>query len=270
MTPLAQRVLRRLIGDKKDEHASRWDRNYYKLDIIGALKKAQFFEITELIPHMNYAVDGAEYSVVDSMIENTFLPAPVTWIEGHDGETRSATLLIENDEENSASVYVFYDWGCSLVGTMALHDAASYDLVRVEDLRGFGLKTDSIDQEFWEMAKGAIADAYVTLAFINTPRIVGRKQHMPHKGLQKRLLSRRRSLGHFPLHGWTEIKLEITPHPKDLSDQESKEAHLTGERALHYCRAHLRLKGGKIEYVRGHWRGDASLGIKRSRYILAA
>ena len=66
----------------------------------------------------------------------------------------------------------------------------------------------------------------------------------------------------------TEIKLEIT-EPVDASHDPSMEAHYTGDRALHFCRAHLRIRLGKLEIVRSHWRGDASLGIKQSRYRLA-
>jgi hypothetical protein len=39
-------------------------------------------------------------------------------------------------------------------------------------------------------------------------------------------------------------------------------------RALHFVRAHLRLRLGKIELVRPHWRGDAQLGIKRPAYLV--
>ncbi|WP_306147209.1 MULTISPECIES: hypothetical protein [unclassified Roseibium] len=108
----------------------------------------------------------------------------------------------------------------------------------------------------------------IVIGLINTPKIVGRRQHMPHRGLEKRLLRSRSVSGKFPLRAWTEILLEITP-TRDTSAEPPKEAHLTGSRAMHFCRAHLRVKRGKVEVVRGHWRGDPSLGIKRSRYIVS-
>jgi hypothetical protein len=40
-------------------------------------------------------------------------------------------------------------------------------------------------------------------------------------------------------------------------------------RALHFVRAHLRLRLGRVELVRPHWRGDAQLGIKRPAYLVA-
>jgi hypothetical protein len=107
------------------------------------------------------------------------------------------------------------------------------------------------------------------LLFINTPRVVGRRQHTPHRGLQKRLLKERGPIGRFPLNGWTEILLHVTP-PHDAFGDDCAEAHLTGQRALHFCRAHLRVRLGRLEFVRSHWRGDASLGVKQSRYRVTA
>lgn len=37
-------------------------------------------------------------------------------------------------------------------------------------------------------------------------------------------------------------------------------------RRLHYCRAHLRYRAGQLQTVRGHWRGDAGLGIVDKQY----
>lgn len=110
---------------------------------------------------------------------------------------------------------------------------------------------------------------WTLLAFINTPKIIGRRQHMPHRGLEKRLTAALKPVGKFPLHAWTEILLQIAS-PKDVSAEPSIEAHLTGERALHFCRANIRVRLGQLEIVRAHWRGDASLGIKQSRYKVAA
>lgn len=106
---------------------------------------------------------------------------------------------------------------------------------------------------------------YAMLSVINTPHVIGRRQHMPHRGFERNLLKSRALSGSFPLRSWTEIVLECTP-PQDMSDLEGFEAHLTGAKCLHFCRAHLRLKMGRVEFVKAHWRGDVSLGIKRSRY----
>jgi hypothetical protein len=76
-------------------------------------------------------------------------------------------------------------------------------------------------------------------------------------------------VGTFPLRAWTEIVLEVTP-PSEAGALDPGEAHLTGRRALHFCRQHLRIRGGRLELVKAHWRGDAAIGIKQSRYRVAA
>jgi hypothetical protein len=102
------------------------------------------------------------------------------------------------------------------------------------------------------------------LAIINTPKIVGRREHAPHKGLVKNI---RKVHGKaYQLRPWTEIKLEITPPPGGDGSREV----LTGKKALHFCRAHLRIRRGKLERVTSHWRGDPALGIVRSRYSVNA
>lgn len=117
-----------------------------------------------------------------------------------------------------------------------------------------------------EMRRDAVL-LFGALAFINSPRIIGRRQHMPHRGLERELLRQQKVIGKFPLHAWTEIVLEVTP-PKEADGQHEYEAHLTGKRALHFVRAHLRIRDGKLSFVKAHWRGDAALGIKQSRYRL--
>ena len=108
---------------------------------------------------------------------------------------------------------------------------------------------------------------YGLLAIINTPRVIMRRQHMPHAGLQRALIASRRITGKYPLLAWQELQLKVQPPDIDESDHE---AHLTGARALHFCRAHLRIRLGRLELVSAHWRGDPALGIKQTRYRVVA
>jgi hypothetical protein len=102
------------------------------------------------------------------------------------------------------------------------------------------------------------------LAIINSPRVIGQRQHMPHAGLQRKIAASRGMVGRYPLHAWHEVVLEVAP-PR-IDDREPYETHLTGERALHFCRKHIRLRLGQLEWVSWHWRGNAALGIKQTRY----
>lgn len=105
---------------------------------------------------------------------------------------------------------------------------------------------------------------YGALALINTPRTIGRRQHMPHAGLQRKLAAAHGMPGKFPLRAWTEIILEV--RPPVIEGERVHEARLTGGKCLHFCRAHLRIRNGTLEYVSPHWRGDGALGVKQSRY----
>src|SRR5262249_48779221 len=82
---------------------------------------------------------------------------------------------------------------------------------------------------------------YASLSIINAPKIIGRVRHAPNPSLEKRLLNDRRSPGKFTLHPWTEIVLRVNK-PEEIDDGEPHEAHLTGQRAFHFCRQHLRIR----------------------------
>jgi hypothetical protein len=114
-----------------------------------------------------------------------------------------------------------------------------------------------------------VSAAIMFLAIINSPRIIGRRIHAPHKGLVREL-HRAGGLGIGPLHDWREIKLEVTK-PRDIYDGEPHEDIITDKRALHFCRKHIRIcHSGTLTYVREHWRGDPAIGIRRGRYHVTA
>lgn len=195
----------------------------------------------------------------------TFLPAPKTWIEytspktaSPDGETSRSGWLLEQSPECRSIISITEaiqqgNWFCS--------NPRERNCLDIETGRNeYGPQLDAFGPDNMLIA---------FLLFINTPKVIGRKQHMPHRGLEKALLRDRKLIGHFPLHAWTEIKLQIGV-PVDMRAEVGGEAHLTGNKALHFCRAHLRLRLGRLEFVRSHWRGDPALGIKQSRYKLSA
>ncbi|TIV65184.1 MAG: hypothetical protein E5V86_12835 [Mesorhizobium sp.] len=241
MTPLAQRLVRQAIGDPSDETIP--DR-----DGLGTyLLEAHCFEISEIWAAARELSEDPKF--VPDDLTASFLPAPLTWLEFKFFESRIGFLIIEKDG------------GFRLLRAMAACRGR-------QPGDGSPGRYDIIDRS--EVKPGDESAFILTvLAMINTPKIIGRRQHMPHRGLEKRLLGKRPNIGKFPLKAWTEILLHITP-PKDASADAATEAHLTGSKALHFCRAHLRIRLGHLERVRAHWRGDPSLGIKRSRYKVAA
>ncbi|CAB4167149.1 hypothetical protein UFOVP860_3 [uncultured Caudovirales phage] len=261
MTPLAHAIV-------KDGLLPPRTRSFIdKAGVLARMDDIHCFEVTEVVDVARSLVspDGAPWRperFSGMATETSFLPAPKTWLEWRRGDIRSGALLIESGAR--AEVRMAYrrgpTWGGSdrpfQIGLAAM-GGDSLEMVVPADLN---------DEEGAELSALSV-ELHAFLALINTPRIIGRRQHMPHRGLERALLSGRSPLGRFPLHAWTEIKLEVNA-TENASDLAPVDAHLTGQKALHFCRAHLRLKMGRVEIVRAHWRGDASLGIKRSRYAV--
>lgn len=262
MTPLAQQIVR---------------------EMTLPIRKRSFHDACDLLPRMSdvHCFDCTEIATVASGLATefmlglaqghgkdlSFLPAPRTWIEWLDtnnrtGERSRLGYFLEERKDGAfvcmaTASPIFAAYPCMI---LALRDQITPTGQLAKMMPPF---TND------DLGCTAAALLHMLLAFINTPRVIGRRQHMPHRGLERELLKSQSLVGKFPLHAWTEIKLEITP-PRDVSGEEPIETHLNGQKALHFCRAHLRVKRGKLEVVRAHWRGDPAIGIKRSRYRLAA
>jgi hypothetical protein len=103
---------------------------------------------------------------------------------------------------------------------------------------------------------------YALLAIINSPKVVARREHAPSKVLERKLKVGRGK--GFQLQPWHEIVLDVDPGPK--GDEAGHTGRLTGARALHFVRSFLRIRRGRLEHVRAHWRGDAAAGISRATY----
>lgn len=253
MTPLAHRIVRELTVPLKERTFRDQDNLLRRMDDIHC------FEITEIRDAAFQLANTPEAFYDSDCI--SFLPAPKTWLEymGPKGNKRTGYLLEELGNGRVRSTCVAEGIGyCSFAHPEL--DEEGWGVLGSNELD----LTARYSGDQWN--QDALIPAY--MLFINSPRVIGRRQHMPHRGLERKLIAQRKMIGHFPLHAWTEIKLEINPRPGDHSGEPSQEAHLTGQRALHFCRAHLRVRLGRLEVVRAHWRGDASLGIKRSRYKL--
>jgi len=256
VTPLARQITRELTLPLKrrtfDDRAG----------LLSRMDDIHCFECTDAMPLARMLeLQIPEYGTDE---RSTFLPAPKTWLEWQSNGWREGILLEQNAAGTIAKKFYAHREGSIPGGDLPLaysgvgSDAEPERIAARERLLKF-LKAVPWD--------GRNEQVLALLSIINTPRIVGRLQHMPHRGFERDVLRTMKSVGKFPLHAWTEIRLEITP-PSDRAGQPSTEAHLTGQRALHFCRAHLRISQGRLQVVRSHWRGDPALGIKQSRYRL--
>lgn len=237
---------------------------------IDALLKAVPFDVSAIIEEGIRIIPKLQNEHFSGTIQITrddlaFLPAPVVWLEWAEPYGGRVGALIENIGENVAEVRWIQKAGkgrlqiCGmnaflLRGSDLFHRGAILDC---HELKGTEVADVAAERTAWLMAM---------LAFINSPKIIGRQQHLPHAGLQRKLAAAKGVVGKWPLQAWHEIKLEVRP-PKEAGDA-LHEAHLTGERAQHFVRAHLRIRLGQLEFVSSHHRGNPALGIKQTKYRL--
>jgi len=270
LTPLASYLAKQLVTRPKDrEHEWRSD---YNIKLLRkSLDDIHCFEVSaclSLIDDLvNKMLEQGEQRSNELMDTYAFLPAPKTWVEWHHPiGGRAAILFDQVTGYEAAFATLFYKECGSVLGRISTRimtfDTKGHDPVLPQWIQPFnaehGLSSD--------MPGGVLFIGRLLLLLINSPKIIGRRQHMPHAGLERRLV-RGLGAGKFPLHAWTEILLQVAK-PPEIDDGEPHEAHLTGRRALHFCRKHIRIRYGQLEYVSAHWRGDPALGIKQSRYTV--
>lgn len=255
MTPLAMKFTNDLISaDPKSKFYGSGDQKWDAPQPLSSqyLNGIHCFEcsnVYDLIEDLYNQSIKDRYEEFDCDL--IFLPSPKTWIEYRSPSGGRCAFLISDVNGEDADVFLF-----------AEKELFALKMFRIPLKKGaVNVMNYSSPQHkmFYRMLYGC-------LSFINSPKLIGRLQHMPHRGLEKKLLNRRNIIGNFPLNAWTEIKLEICLTPEDMSTSGVHEAHLTGKRAYHFCRAHLRIRNGRLEFVKSHWRGDRALGTKRSRY----
>jgi hypothetical protein len=252
VTPLAHRLARCLSTMPADFNAV----------AVPALTDAHFFEVTAALPLFN-EINAAALKLRQAgepFTPTTFLPAPNTWLEWREANgLRIAASLCETG--NPANMRLFFEEARGTYVTIEL-GVLDFQTGRLSAT----VEADAASEG--ELPKERLRKlariACVSLAVVNSPNIVNRRTHPPHKRLARKL-----GVGIGPLHDWHEIKLEVTK-PRDICDGESHADVLTGRRALHFVRKFIRIRLGKLEYVREHWRGDASIGIRRGRYVVTA
>lgn len=215
MTPLARRITKELMLPLKRRSLD--DRG----GVLAQMGDVHCFECTEVIALARLLGEKLPKHGIDE--RSTFLPAPKTWLEWKTGRhSRTGLLLVQNKGATAAEIYKSYEYrnewfSLSRTGKLAF----SY-----RPLGKTMSNTMKEQKEFLAALDGSDEAILALLSIINTPRIIGRRQHMPHRGFERDLVRAMKAVGKFPLHAWTEIKLEVAP-PKDMRRDPSVEAHYT-------------------------------------------
>lgn len=269
MTPLAHRIVKDMIEGRPIPGGK--DMDY--ADIRSRMRDVHCFEITEALPLVLELAQQLHNHGVDA--RSTFLPAQTTWIEWrgreHFGDTlsddelnnRQAWLIDLRPGEPKASLAaVAGDAALGIWFSKRMPDGFDFKWAHLEDF-----VCDEVREGYRKVAgRYWVPFILASLALINTPRVVARHEHGAHKGLKRAARSAPVDIN---VNGWTEILLDVAKLQED-GRRDGIEKRLTGSKALHFCRAHLRVKLGRLEIVRAHWRGDAANGIVQGNYRLAA
>ncbi|MDP2377814.1 hypothetical protein [Reyranella sp.] len=251
MTPLALRVFRDLLLPEGKRTVV--DRGR----VFDRLADVHCFEATEV---SSLASDLAERSMVDGFDwTRTFLPFPRTWLEfaGPPGSGERNAFLLCADRPD-----VF--WHIAQFGD-GLIETSAWEFVRPSSDEDYLRKKEA------KRSKMPGAQPYsteekllATLSIINTPRILRSEETPPHRGLVRDLHRAGYGTEKLPIHASTTIRLDLTPFGADGVG--TGEGRLTGPRALHWCRAHLRLQRGRIVLVKAHQRGSDEVGTREADY----
>jgi hypothetical protein len=294
LTPLAKALAEAAVSNPK------WWRESGNEKLLAPFPKdVKCFEVTA-VAELAYDLAQQAYgrgNIVESL---AFLPAPVTWLEQRytreDGTPALQAYLLSDQGDNTAavastvgmqikgrSVFIPISLGSLRLLDEADPDGWALDAVLVNEgfdpvshgqnlLRGlYPLRSDTTgfkpppgeaSNESLEKAQTRAWQLYATLSLINSPRIVARSDRKPSSGLSKFL--NRKGDGPYNLLPWHEVFLDITP--PEATEAESGAPRLTGSRALHFCRQHIRIKRGRLEMVRAHYRGSAEVGIAQTQY----
>lgn len=268
-----------------------WRANHYDT-LLAPFPAVKCFEISQVMEMIGALAQAAQEknAVAESV---AFLPAPAIWLEFRHDHIRpdnrcvkaiEGYLLVQKDKTSASctSLLGFETRGGVSFVPIPLADLP---LLAASDPDGWALDSTSAQQDLasaphvpgtprYDASNVDLDQAlldeqhraywlYAALSIINSPKIVDQTTRRASSGLQKRLA--RKAGAPFELLPWHEILLDVTPPPggeRQAGDGE----RLTGPKALHFCRAFLRIRLGRLERVRAHWRGDPTLGLSQASY----
>jgi hypothetical protein len=304
MTPLAKLLLNDYFEVRGRDRPARLVNLQKKLLQARQFEVTQIEAAVKLLCRAD--LDGAAFDEDGQPIEDqgfdtridkrlVFLPAPVTWVEWLTPERRKGVLLEQQDKQAYCTPWVTDGPDILQMPPLVLPLAYEQDAPANGHFVQAPLETElkRAFEEDPEKAKEIIAALpegmtpvpltpfdlamqrsmlFAILAVINTPRVFARRERAISFTEQRKLKAAAAKAGcAYQLLPWTEIVLEITPPALDGEPSAPGRpggTKLTGGKALHLCKMHMRVRLGRIEWVRAHWRGDPARGIKQSYYTV--
>lgn len=258
MTPLAMKYAKQMLANEASA-------GHISASLTRFMNAVCCFDMSNVLEMAVSAIEPFAKDIIDGKSihqQLAFLPASVTWLEWIDQKGLRFAVCLNEISDDSARLEMFYtDYDGCLCGAEIGHLTLAGS---VSGFLDFGRYAPKSPREISTALTGLV---YAFLAIINTPKIIGRRTNASHKGFASRINRCRGLPGRFPLNAWTEIKLSVAT--QDETGSPAVEArYVSGKRALHFVRSHLRLWNGTLIFIKSHWRGSSTLGIRRSRYVL--
>jgi hypothetical protein len=232
----------------------------------GGIRGAQRFVLSPMV--VEAAEDFADtQKVVSAALDYVFLPAEITWIEwrgGHQGNVAGSNrhgLLLMGQGEGKAALSVgqgAYVFDGS--GGRPLHRPIHFDLHDYV-FRNTPVPGEILPDEVIRVTHRMGRFLVCALALINTPRISQLIEHNIDEKLNRARVKR----GKVPLLSWRDVTIrpDVGWSPKPTHQEGS-----TGEKRRHHVRTFMRLKMGKVEIVKPHWRGNREKGYVLHRHVV--
>lgn len=249
--------------------SQRAGRNPMAAIAVAALAPAVPFRLSPLATEAVFGLVKNE-KALEASRPHLFLPAPVTWLEwerpthrvgwlltGHNGSIHAGEAVLAISMPGHPIYPFFFEFNLPDTTRRAVVPVPGGDLaaVRIHNLLRLNERPiKGVGDNFWVYIQSLLA----ALALINTPRIADLQAGPDLSRLNKTRVSR----GKEPLVTWRDVHINL--------DQELTRTR-TGSRgvgitALHFVRAFMRVRLGKVELVRPHHRGNPRNGIVNKRY----
>lgn len=237
---------------------------------LAAMRRAQNFVMSPLVIETASSL-GRDLLAIERSAGHLFLPAETTWIDltasppaGGIKGARQGVLMIGTGGsiQKGEALYIAYlrrapgheaDWG----GGGFLQVGVAFDLTKGTIARPIYGQQHELFRQSGGNLRTLAATLWSSIAILNTRRIAS--VHEAHLG---KVNKARQKMGRPPILQYKIVQIQI-----DRDVATPSRAATTGETALHHVRAFLRIRRGKVELVRPHWRGNPRFGVIVHRYV---
>lgn len=246
MTPLLWRIIKEYARPLRDRVVSAEVLEELRTPLVGV----HSYEITAIwdscarIVHQGYSPNGIF----------TFAPGDKVWLEAlvHDKHTQGRIAFL------IAGASVWRLTCTDIEGKSNLEKQDSLFEPQMSGISAYAEKQASPINSDTGGPSTVSHFRFIRAAFsiINRPQHIGLRVHQPHKGRLKQL----NGTG-FPLRVWHEV---VVGRPTRDHQGQQIDSLVSGKKPFHHVRAHYKPSLGVV--IPEHWRGDPSIGIKRTRY----